>query len=119
MLEYFDVASNMNIIPTSIPIKNNSTDNLPTPISINNESNWWDLFMIDGFLNTYFLIFIVIWVITGVIAFISSLICFGFYGTISDKIIGIIIAFLLGPIYWLYFSLNKDYCTITSHIQNF
>jgi len=121
MLEYFDATSNLKPvpIPTSIPIKNTITDNLPAPVSAYNEGNWWGLFFIGGVLSSYLLIFIVIWVITGLIGFISSLICFGFYGSISDKIIGLIVAFLLGPIYWLYFSLNKDYCTIKPRIQVF
>jgi hypothetical protein len=57
-----------------------------------------------------FLIFLVIWVLLGIIAFIASIVCFGFSGTIIEKIIGVVIACLFGPFYWLYFYFNKNYC---------
>jgi hypothetical protein len=60
--------------------------------------------------GTYFINFIIIWVILGIIAFITSIVCFGFSGSISEKVIGFILALLFGPFYFLYFYLNKNYC---------
>ena len=57
------------------------------------------------------LIFI-IWIITGILAFITSLFCFFFNGTISDKFLGLVIALMIGPFYWLYFIFNNTgYCS--------
>lgn len=55
--------------------------------------------------------FIIIWSILGVLAFFTSLICFGFRSSSMDqKILGLLIALVLGPFYWLYFFFNKEYC---------
>lgn len=62
-----------------------------------------------------FLLFIVIllwiWVIAGLLAFIVSLVCFGFNGSIGDKFLGLIVAIIIGPFYWFYFIYNNNYCT--------
>jgi hypothetical protein len=53
-----------------------------------------------------------IWLFTGVLAFITSLICFAFHGTMSDKFLGLIVALVIGPFYWLYFIFNNTgYCS--------
>ena len=54
----------------------------------------------------------IIWVFTGLLAFITSLICFAFNGTMSDKFLGLIVALVIGPFYWLYFIFNNTgYCS--------
>ncbi len=54
----------------------------------------------------------IIWVFTGILAFITSLICFAFHGTMSDKFLGLIVALVIGPFYWLYFIFNNTgYCS--------
>lgn len=62
-----------------------------------------------------FLLFIVIilwiWFIVGLLAFIVSLVCFGFNGSIGDKFLGLIVALIIGPFYWFYFIFNDNYCT--------
>jgi hypothetical protein len=65
-----------------------------------------------GFLQSLgiIVIFVIIWVIIGLIAFITSLVCFGFSGSTTEKIFGLILALLFGPFYFLYFYLNKNYC---------
>ncbi len=53
-----------------------------------------------------------IWLFTGVLAFITSLICFAFHGTMTDKFLGLIVALVIGPFYWLYFIFNNTgYCS--------
>lgn len=56
------------------------------------------------------IIFIVIWLILGLIAFITSLVCFKFSGNTNEKVLGLLIALLFGPFYFIYFYLNKNYC---------
>ncbi len=55
-------------------------------------------------------IFLIVWIIVGIIAFIVSLFCFGFSGSITEKVIGLILAIIFGPFYFIYFYLNKNYC---------
>jgi uncharacterized RDD family membrane protein YckC len=57
-----------------------------------------------------YIIFIFLWLIAGLVAFIMSLVCFGKSGTTTDKFIGLILAFLFGPLYFIFFGLNKSYC---------
>ena len=55
---------------------------------------------------------IIIWVIGGIIAFIYSLMCFGYESSILEKIIGLLLAVFTGPLYFIYYSFNKNYCKI-------
>ncbi len=56
------------------------------------------------------LVFLVVWIILGIIAFIMSIVCFGFSGSMIEKVIGLLLACFFGPFYWLYFYFNKSYC---------
>ena len=64
------------------------------------------------FLYTIFFswIFIILWLVIGFIAFITSCVCFFRQGSTIDKIIGLILALFFGPFYFLFYGLNKDYC---------
>lgn len=55
-----------------------------------------------------------IWVIAGIAAFFSSLVCFGRSGSITEKILGILLAWIIGPFYWFYYAFNKSYCNKNS-----
>lgn len=59
---------------------------------------------------TIILIIAGIWMLLGFIAFILSLTCFGKTGTTTDKVLGLIIALLFGPFYFIYYAVNKSYC---------
>jgi len=63
------------------------------------------------------LIFILIWWITGIIGFIMSILCCFYNGSITDKALGILFAWVLGPFYWLFFIYNSNYCTRFNPIQ--
>lgn len=52
----------------------------------------------------------IIWLGAGIAGYIISILCWKYTGTKKQKIIGIVIALLTGPIYWLYFFLSKNYC---------
>lgn len=81
--------------------------NNPVPLTSNNQASAGFFSLLFG---TYIFLFIIVWIFSGLAGFIASFICLGFSGSVSDKLIGIFVAFLFGPIYWLYFGLNKDYC---------
>jgi hypothetical protein len=51
-----------------------------------------------------------IWIVSGAIAFIMSIICFFYDSTMDQKIIGLLLAMLLGPFYWFYYIYNTSYC---------
>ena len=55
-------------------------------------------------------LFVILWVLAGITAFIWSLVCFGKSGTTAQKAIGLLISVFLGPFYWIYFWASKDYC---------
>lgn len=62
--------------------------------------------------NIYYtsLFIILLWIFIGIFAFVQSLICFGYDGSNCDKIIGLIIASLFGPFYWIFYGTNNQYC---------
>lgn len=84
---------------------NENIENIENMDNKNSEKN-------KGFMKTLGVIgiFIIIWIILGLIAFITSIVCFGFSGSTMEKVMGLLIALLFGPFYWLYFYLNKNYC---------
>ena len=45
---------------------------------------------------------LVIWVVSGFLAIIDSLFCMGRSGDVAQKISGCVLAFLFGPVYWVY-----------------
>lgn len=51
-----------------------------------------------------------LWALAGIAAFITSLLCFGRTGTFGDKVLGLLLSIFFGPIYWIYFWANRDYC---------
>ena len=61
-------------------------------------------------LHIGFGIFLLIWIFMGIVAFIMSLVCFAKSGTLTDKFLVLLEEFILGPFYFIFFALNKDYC---------
>uniref|UniRef100_A0A6C0EPP5 Uncharacterized protein n=1 Tax=viral metagenome TaxID=1070528 RepID=A0A6C0EPP5_9ZZZZ len=64
----------------------------------------------DTILSFIILIIILIWLFSGIIAFISSLICLGYDAPMNDKILGVIFGLIAGPFYWIYYIYNINYC---------
>jgi hypothetical protein len=56
------------------------------------------------------LLFVIAWVVGGIAAIIMSLVCFGFSGTTTEKVLGLLLAFFLGPLYFIFYAVNKNYC---------
>lgn len=58
------------------------------------------------------LVLVILWVALGVIAFFMSLYCFSKGGsTTGQNVIGLALAFFLGPLYWFYYAWGGSYCT--------
>lgn len=63
-----------------------------------------------GWVSIMTLLVMLIWMIAGIAAFIMSIVCFSRSGTPSQHIIGLLIALILGPFYWIYYVLARGYC---------
>ena len=85
----------------NITINNNKNKNKNKNININ----------INKYIYTY-LTFVIIWLIFGIIAFITSLICFGKNSSMTEKIIGLLLAIFFGPFYFIFFFFNDNYCKV-------
>lgn len=56
-------------------------------------------------------IFALIWVIAGFIGYLMSIVCWFYNSSTTDKVLGSLMAGISGPLYWLYFIYNSNYCT--------
>jgi hypothetical protein len=56
------------------------------------------------------LLVVIAWVVGGIAALVMSLVCFGFSGTMTEKVLGLALAFFLGPLYFIFYAVNKNYC---------
>jgi len=70
------------------------------------ENKGWSIFI---------LILALLWILAGIVAFIMSIVCFGYSGTEVEKIVGLLLAFFLGPFYWIYYYVSSKYCRNTIH----
>jgi len=64
----------------------------------------------ETFVGGLFIFLVVLWVIAGLTAALMSLVCFGYKGSSADKVIGLLVAIVLGPFYWFYYAFNGAYC---------
>ena len=56
------------------------------------------------------LVLVTVWVLAGISAFVYSLYCFTKSGTTAEKILGLILAMIAGPFYFIYVAMYKAYC---------
>lgn len=56
------------------------------------------------------LIFVTLWIIAGLAAFVMSILCFAYSGSVIEKIGGFAISILFGPFYWIYYAFMSNYC---------
>lgn len=66
----------------------------------------------DNFLSIILLIFTFIWFLTGIAAWITSILCFVDKKNKIQNVVGFLIALFLGPFYWLYYIYMDKYCSI-------
>ena len=68
-----------------------------------------------GFKHAAGLAFLAVWSIIGLAAFFMSLACFTRAGSTGPQnMIGLLLALLLGPFYWLYYLGSGSYCTAST-----
>lgn len=52
-----------------------------------------------------------VWMLLGVLAFITSLVCFAYDGSFMQNWVGFLTALILGPFYWIYYAyVGGSYC---------
>jgi hypothetical protein len=61
-------------------------------------------------LGPYAMAFGVVWFVFGFAGFVMSFVCFGYTGNIGEKLLGLILAVALGPVYWFYYFVSSSYC---------
>lgn len=81
---------------TTFPPPQEATDVEPLPTSV----------------TVMIFIFIVLWLVAGIAAFIMSIMCFGYSGSTMQHIIGFVLALFFGPFYWIYYFYVKSYCGV-------
>ncbi len=57
-----------------------------------------------------FAIFIFAWTMIGILAFIWSLYCFNKSGSIQQKVLGLLFAIFIGPLFFIYYKYSPSYC---------
>ncbi len=60
--------------------------------------------------NVILLVLVTVWILAGISAFVYSLYCFTKSGTTAEKILGLILAMIAGPFYFIYVAMYKTYC---------
>ena len=55
-------------------------------------------------------VFTLLWFITGLLGWLMSIYCFKYNKTKIENVVGVLIAILLGPFYWLYYIYMQNYC---------
>jgi hypothetical protein len=69
------------------------------------------LFGVDSYKKDSMVAFLItIWILLGMAGLVASIVCFGFSGSLMEKLIGILFAIVGGPFYWVYFIYNRNYC---------
>lgn len=55
-------------------------------------------------------LFLFIWIVVGLAAFVWSLYCFGKTGSMLQKLIGLIMAVFFGPLFFILYKFSPTYC---------
>ena len=89
---------------------NDNNNNNSNYIVVSSGSSTIDMVM-GGSFAIWFLLVLIIWFTGGVTAFIASLVCMFYNSTVSDKVVGFLLAFVFGPLYWGFYIYKANYCT--------
>ncbi len=64
------------------------------------------------FVTKIVVLFVVLWILAGLAAFVWSIVCFGRSGTTAQHIVGLLLSMFVGPFYWIYFLAVPGYCRV-------
>ena len=60
----------------------------------------------------FWIFFWIVWMLLGLMAFVTSCVCFFYEGKSEQKWLGLVVSIILGPFYWIYFaSVDEKYCS--------
>lgn len=63
-------------------------------------------------------IIVFIWMMLGLLGFITSLVCFAYEGSFMQNWVGFLTSIVLGPLYWIYFLYaGGSYCKSNGNFQ--
>jgi hypothetical protein len=99
-------------VPTPIDPPAQQTDVVPSALPKVPDFNNIFASIVSGNspMGVFWALVVLVWVLFGIAGFVMSLWCIGFTGNFGEKFIGIVIAIILGPWYWLYFYSVPSYC---------
>lgn len=60
--------------------------------------------------STVATVIIFIWMLLGLLAFVTSIVCFAYDGSFMQNWVGFLTAIVLGPFYWIFFTYSDGYC---------
>lgn len=60
----------------------------------------------------FYSLIVLIWVVSGLIGFVVSIVCLFYESSVSEKIIGVLLGVFTGPFFWLYYIYNINYCNL-------
>ena len=56
------------------------------------------------------IIYTILWVLSGLAAFVTAIVCFNYSGNTTNHWTGLLLSMIVGPLFWLYYSLQPEYC---------
>jgi hypothetical protein len=55
-------------------------------------------------------LFMFVWIVLGLTAFVWSIFCFGKTGTMFQKVLGFVMAMFFGPMFFVLYKFSPTYC---------
>ena len=89
------------VSPINLSLESEDTN---TEIEIDNSSTPFFIYSI------WLGLLVLIWIISGFVAFLASFVCLFYNSSIGDKMAGLVLALFAGPFYWLFYIYNSNYC---------
>ena len=96
------------VSPINLSLESEDTN---TEIEIDNSSTAFFFATGPFFIYSIWLgLLVLIWVISGFVAFLASFVCLFYNSSTGDKMAGLVLALFAGPFYWLFYIYNSNYC---------
>ena len=92
--------------PASGPMSSTGAGGLPNGSIVTNYISS----VFSSALGRYAAAFGIVWFVFGFAGFIMSFVCFGYTGNVGEKLLGLILAVIMGPVFWIYYFVSPSYC---------